>query len=35
MLGSVYEQGKHQLVLFQDGHPVWSSAEPRKKKRKN
>jgi len=33
MLGSVYEQGKHQLVLFQDGQPVWSSAKPRKAKR--
>ena len=34
MLGSVYEQGKHQLVLFEDGQPVWSSAKPRKSKRK-
>ena len=28
MLGSVYEQGKHQLVLFENGQPVWSSAKP-------
>ncbi|MBN8419287.1 MAG: hypothetical protein J0L73_10250 [Verrucomicrobia bacterium] len=33
MLGSVYEQGKHQLVLFQNGQPVWSSAKPGKAKR--
>ena len=26
MLGSVYEPGKHQLVLFEDGQAVWSSA---------
>jgi hypothetical protein len=35
MLGSVYEQGKHQLVLFEDGQPVWSSAkaaQPKPKK---
>ncbi len=33
MLGSVYEQGKHQLVLFENGQPIWSSAKPRKAKR--
>lgn len=34
MLGSVYEQGKHQLVLFENGQQVWSSAKPGKVKRK-
>lgn len=34
MLGSVYERGKHQLVLFEDGQPAWRSAEPRKAKRR-
>lgn len=34
MLGSVDEQGKHQLVLFQDGQPVWSSAQPQKSRRR-
>jgi len=34
MLGSIYEPGKHQLVLFQDGQPVWSTTPPRKTKRK-
>ena len=34
MLGSVYEHGKHQLVLFQDGQPVWSSAQPQKSRRR-
>jgi len=33
MLGSIYEQGQHQLVLFQDGQPVWSSAKLQKAKR--
>ena len=33
MLGSSYEPGKHQLVLFEDGQPVWSSAKPHKAKR--
>lgn len=34
MLGSVYEHGKHQLVLFQDGQPVWSSAQSQKARRR-
>lgn len=34
MLGSAYEQGKHQLVLFENGQQVWSSAKSGKVKRK-
>lgn len=34
MLGSNYERGKHQLVLFQDGQPVWQSGAPKKARRK-
>jgi hypothetical protein len=36
MLGSSYEPGKHQLVLFQDGQPVWSSGnQPQPKREKS
>lgn len=34
MLGSYLDPGKHQLVLFQDGQPVWSSAQPPKTRRR-